>query len=121
MNNPDNSSMEDRERIMKQDGYLLGIAGASLFSGMHFSPWMDLFVLPIAAILASFYISSPVLLFYFASLTVAVAAVIVAGIPAALFERYTGRRHSDSKSMAIWLAGTIVLAIPAIAGMFRGG
>lgn len=113
--------MDDRERVLKQDGYFLGIAASSLFCGMHFSPWLDLFVLPVAAILASFYISSPVLLFYFASLTVAVAAVIVAGIPAALFERYTGRTQSDSTSMAIWLFGTMLLALPAVFGMFRGG
>lgn len=112
-------TMDDREKLMRQDGYLLGIAAASLICGMHFSPWLDLFVPPVAAIMTSFYITSPVLLFYFASLTVAVAAVIVAGIPVALFERATGRRQSDSTSMAIWLAGTVLLAIPAVIGMFR--
>ncbi len=119
--NDTNDTMEDRERLMRQDGYLLGITGTSLICGMHFSPWLDLFVPPVAAIMTSFYITSPVLLFYFSSLTVAVAAVIVAGIPAALFERATGRTRSDSTSMAIWLAGTLLLAVPAVVGMFRPG
>ena len=32
---------DDREKLIRQDGLLIGIAGASLLSGMHFSPFFD--------------------------------------------------------------------------------
>ena len=110
--------MDDRERLLKQDGYLIGIATASLVCGMHFSPWFDLFAGPIAAIMSGFYITSPLLLFYFASLVVSVGAVMLAGIPAAIYERRTGRAQSDATSLAIWLGCTLLLALPALANLF---
>lgn len=110
--------MDDRERLLKQDGYLIGIATASLVCGMHFSPWFDLFAGPIAAIMTGFFVTSPLLLFYFASLVVSVGAVMIAGIPAAIYERSTGRNQSDATSLAIWLGCTLLLALPAFANLF---
>jgi hypothetical protein len=112
--------MDDRERLLKQDGYLIGIATASLLCGMHFSPWFDLFAGPIAAIMTGFFITSPLLLFYFASLVVSVGAVMIAGIPAAIYERNTGKTQSDATSLAIWFGATVVLALPALANLFGG-
>lgn len=109
--------MDDRERLLKQDGYLIGIATASLVCGMHFSPWFDLFAGPIAAIMTGFFITSPLLLFYFASLVVSVGAVMIAGVPVAIFERSTGRTQSDGTSLAIWLGCTLLLALPALGAL----
>lgn len=113
---PDNG--EDRDRLVRQDGLLVGIAGFSLLSGMHFSPYFDpAFILVKFLLAPSFFISSPILLFYFTSLFVAVSCLIIAGVPAALFERATGRRNSDALSLGIWLAGVIILALPAAIGV----
>ncbi|HEV7325390.1 MAG TPA: hypothetical protein VGN91_09985, partial [Bosea sp. (in: a-proteobacteria)] len=65
----------------------------------------------------AFFLSSPILLFYFTSLFVSVSCLIIAGVPAAVFERVTGRRNSDALSLGIWLAGVIILALPAVTGL----
>jgi hypothetical protein len=105
--------MEDREDILRRDGMLVGLATAGLVNGMHTSPWFDVMSAPIAAILSGFYITSPVLLFYFASLSVSVFTVILAGVPAAIYEQSQGLKASNGRSMTIWLAAAVVLALPA--------
>ena len=105
---------DDRETLIRQDGLLIGIAGASLLSGMHFSPLFDpAFVLVKFLIAPAFFISSPLLLFYFTSLLVSVSCLIVAGVPAALYERVLGRRTSSVVSLLIWLAVAALMTYPA--------
>ena len=48
--------------------------------------------------------------------------IIVAGIPAALYERFTGvTEDSTDVSLWIWLAGTALLTLPAIGNFFQIG
>lgn len=108
------SDMERREHLLRQDGFLLGIATLSLANGMDFSAYFEAGFVLIKPLLFSFSISSPVLIFYFTSLLLALATVVIAGVPAALFERMTGRRQSDAASMTIWLATTGLLALPSL-------
>lgn len=109
---------DERETLIRQDGLLIGIAGASLLSGMHFSPFFDpAFIVVKFLIAPTFYISSPILLFYFTSLLVSISCLIVAGAGAAIFERVTGRTTSDAVSLGVWLAGLLVLAVPVFVGM----
>lgn len=106
---------DERESLMIRDGMLVGIAGFSLLPGQHFSPWFDpAFIVVKALIAPAFYITSPLLLFYFTSLLVSVAALIVAGVPAALYERFRGQTESDVISLGIWLVGVLAMAIPVI-------
>ncbi len=106
--------MEDREDILRRDGTLVGLATAGLVNGMHTSPWFDVMSAPIAAILTGFYITSPVLLFYFVSLSVSVFTVILAGVPAAIYEQSQGLTTSNARSLTIWLVAAILLALPAL-------
>ena len=115
---PPGDSMDERERALKQDGYLLGIATVSLVNGMHFSPWFDAFVVPVAALMANFWITSPLILLYLTSLILSVSTLIVAGIPAALFERVRGQNESSPRSLFIWLMSCAVVSLPAILRMF---
>lgn len=110
----------DREKALRQDGLLIGIAVVSMLNGMHFSPWINLFAAALAPLLAAFFITSPVLLFYFASLTLAVATAIIAGIPAALYERANGLNESSGASLGIWLVTAMVLTIPTVIAFFTG-
>lgn len=107
---------DQREALLKRDGMLVGIAGLSLLNGMHFSPFFDPAFVLFRIFAPGFFISSPLLLFYFTSLLLSVATLIIAGVPAALFERMTGRTQSDTVSLGIWLAGTALLAAPSLFG-----
>lgn len=117
---PPNDGMDDREAALKQDGYLLGVALLSLINGMHFSPLYDLFLVPVAALATGFWISSKLIIFYLASLIISVSIAVLAGVPAALYERYAGLRQSSIRSLQIWLAATFVLSLPALLALFRG-
>lgn len=114
------SEMERREALLKQDGYIIGIASLSLLNGMHFSPYFSFVAIPFGPILREYGITSPVITFYLASLIVAVGSVMVAGIPVAIFERLTGRRQSDSTSMAVWLGAIFLITLPSLMGLVSG-
>ena len=48
--------------------------------------------------------------------------LIIGGIPAAIYERFAGvQNDSTETSLWIWLAGTAILAIPAIGNFFSIG
>ncbi len=113
-------SPEEREKILRRDGLLIGVAVVCMLNGMHFSPWINLFAAALAPLLAAFYITSPILLFYFASLTLGVATAILAGVPAALYERAKGLGESNGASLGIWLVTAMVLTIPTVITFFTG-
>ncbi len=115
------SEMDRREALLKQDGYIIGLASLSLINGMHFSPYFSFIAIPFGPILREYGITSPVITFYLASLIVAVGSVIVSGIPAAIFERLTGRQQTDSTSMAVWLGAIFLITIPSFMGLVSGG
>ena len=52
---------------------------------------------------------------------VSTATIILAGIPAALYERFAGAKDSTPVSLWIWLAGTAILTLPAIGNFFQFG
>jgi len=74
-------------------------------------------------------ILSPALLFgnvsltlMFSSLMVSTATIILAGIPAALYERVVGAKDDSTlASLWIWLAGTAILTLPAIGNFLKIG
>ena len=106
--------MDDRQYAMQRDGILVGVAGFSLLSGMHFSPYFDPVYILLRPFTPTLIVSSPLLTFYFTSLFISVIAVVLAGIPAALYERLRGERHTSVVSLLIWLAGVLVSALPVL-------
>ena len=62
----------------------------------------------------AFFATSISILFFFASILLATLTIMVAGVPAALYERATGASDSTQVSMWIWLACSGVLTLPAI-------
>jgi hypothetical protein len=106
--------MDERESLLRRDGTMIGLATAGLINGTHTSPWFDVMAAPVAAILSGFYITSPVLLFYFVSLSVSIFTVILAGVPAAMYEQRQGLTESTPKSLMIWLVSAGFLALPAL-------
>lgn len=115
-----NDNMDDRERLLRQDVLLAGILGISVLNGMHFSPWFDpAYLLARPFFQITFWISSPIIVFYFTSLALSTLTVMLAGVPAAIFERITGREKSDAISLGIWFAAALLLSIPALLAAAR--
>jgi hypothetical protein len=107
---------DNREEIMKRDIFMVAIASLALLNGQAFSPVFDLVFIFMRPFAAAFYITSPVLLFYFTSLFLSIMTLMLSGVAAAAFERMTSRSASDATSLGVWLAACIVLVLPALFG-----
>jgi hypothetical protein len=55
----------------------------------------------------------PEILFYLSSLIVATGTLLIGGVPAALYERMLGGEPESPAAMYIWLAGVLLLTLPA--------
>src|SRR5688572_15769347 len=106
---------------MERNFYYIGIACFGMINGV-FNP-----LIVFAYIWSKVFMSYPLfeveaLIFYFASLMLSTATIILGGIPAAIYERLSGiTGDSTPTSLWIWLAGTAVLTIPAIGDFLKIG
>ena len=106
---------------MDRNLYYIGIAFFGMVNGL-FNPLM-----PLAYVLSKVLMFVPLfgsesLIFYFASLMLSTATIILGGIPAALYERFVGAKdNSTEASLWVWLAGTGILTIPAIGNFIQVG
>jgi hypothetical protein len=106
---------------MNRNLYYVGIAFFGMINGV-FSPLYLLAFAYSAQLMAGPLFGNIGLIAYFASLMLSTATVILAGVPAALYERYVGAKDDSTEtSLWIWLAGTAILAIPAVGNFLRIG
>ena len=106
---------------MDRNYYFIGIAFFAMINGIFNASWL-LFAWIHAVVLSpALLFGSPSLTRMFASLMVSTATVILAGIPAALYERFVGAEDSTPASLWIWLAGTALLTLPAIGNFLNIG
>lgn len=103
------SDMDQREQTMQQDVLLVAIAGASLFNGMPQSPILFPFLVLLKPFIAGTLLESQLVLTYLASFLASATTLAVGGVPAALYERFTGKTRSTATSLMIWLAGVAAL------------
>ncbi len=101
--------------------YYIGIAFFAMINGI-FNP-LFFFVFQISAyLMAEPLFGSTAAIAYFASLMLSTGTVILAGIPAALYERFAGAREDSTvASLWIWLAGTAILTLPAVGNFLAMG
>ena len=101
--------------------YYIGIAFFGMINGI-FNP-LFFFVFQLSAyLMAEPLFGSTAAIAYFASLMLSTGTVILAGIPAALYERFIGAKDDSTvTSLWIWLAGTAVLTLPAIGNFLKIG
>ncbi len=114
---PPHSDMDEREQLMKRDVLLVATAGASLLNGMHFSPLFDPVAILLRPFIAGTLLSTPLVSLYITSIFISLMTLLVAGIPAAIYERLKGQTDSSPVSLGIWLVCTLILTIPALLGM----
>jgi hypothetical protein len=106
---------------MERNFYYIGIAFFGMINGL-FSPlllfayiWSKVFMfVPLFGVEA--------LIFYFGSLMLSTATIILGGIPGAIYERWIGASDDSTvTSLWIWLAGTAILTVPAIGNFVSVG
>jgi hypothetical protein len=106
---------------MDRNLYFIAIAFFGMINGI-FNP-LILLVYGYSAYLMSVPLfGSPNLIFYFASLMLSTATIILGGIPAAIYEHVIGAREDSTEgSLWIWLAATALLSVPAIGNFLQIG
>lgn len=99
---------------MPANPFIVALMAVGMLNGI-FSPF---FVITsqvmITAIMPLLILAGPRVTAFLASLIAATATIMLAGVPAALFERITGRRETDTASYAIWLMAAVVISLPAL-------
>ncbi len=102
---------------MKNQSYYAALLGFAIVNGI-FSP-LTIFVI------ALYWLWYPILLppylpvvAMMASLIVSTLTIMVAGVPAAIYERFAGSDGTDTISAWIWLSCTALLSVPAINRVF---
>ena len=106
---------------MERHWYYIAIAFFGMVNGM-FHPLRVMTYILTKVLMTVPLFGSEALIFYFSSLMLATATIIVAGIPAAIYERFVGAKDdSTDASLWIWLAGTAILTLPAIGNFLTIG
>ena len=108
---------DNREELLRQDVMLIATAAASLLNGMQFSPYFDPVFILLRPFIAGTLLSTPLVLFYLTSIFISLMTLLIAGVPAALYERFRGAQESTATSIGIWLGCTILLAIPSLVAL----
>lgn len=107
---------------MERQWYYIGIAFFGMINGM-FNQIALLFALIHVQILApALLFGSVPLTLFMSSLMVSTATIILAGIPAAIYEHWIkAGDDSTATSLWIWLAGTGLLTLPAMGNFIEIG
>ncbi len=101
--------------------YYIGIAFFGMINGI-FNP-LFFFAFQICVyLMAAPLFESTAAIAYFTSLMLSTGTIILAGIPAALYERFIGAKDDSTvTSLWIWLAGTALLSVPSIGNFLKIG
>jgi hypothetical protein len=107
---------------MSRNAYYIGIAFFGMINGLFNQVAVLYALLHVQVLAPALFFGSASLTLMFSSLMVSTATIILAGIPAALYERWIGAKDdSTDASMWIWLAGTALLTLPAAGNFLEVG
>jgi hypothetical protein len=95
------------------------LAALSLLNGLPASPAFDSIYFLIRPFAPVGFAAAPTVLFYFTSLLLALGTLMLAGVPAALYERMRGLRRSSPVSLLLWFAATLLLVWPALSARLQ--
>lgn len=107
---------------MERNFYYIGIAFFGMINGIFNQTALLFALIHVQIVAPALLFGSTALTLMFSSLMVSTATVILAGIPAALYERFGGAKDDSTPvSLWIWLAGTALLTLPAIGNFIEFG
>ncbi|MFN4275063.1 MAG: hypothetical protein ACK4FJ_02095 [Ferrovibrio sp.] len=98
---------------MNPQTVFIAILGVTLLNGFV-SPIVPLVFIMSPIWLPEFVPPTRIVLLYGTSLIVSISTLMLAAVPAGIFERATGRQDSDMTSMLVWLGAAILLTLPGL-------
>jgi hypothetical protein len=107
---------------MPRHFYFIGIAFFGMINGLFNQLWLLFALIHMQILAPALLFGSVPLTLMFSSLMVSTATVILGGIPAVIYERFAGAKDDSTEaSLWIWLAGTALLALPAVGNFLEIG
>jgi hypothetical protein len=106
---------------MSLQPYIIAIVAFGMLSGMFSTVMVPNVTGALLLLAPGLLVTSPHVLVFLVYLVGATLTIMIGGIPAALYERATGAQESSVTSMWIWLAGTALVSLPAIATFLELG
>lgn len=107
---------------MNRNLYYIAIAFFGMINGIFNQLGLLFTLIYVQALTGPLLFGSTSLTLIFASLMVSTGTIILAGVPAAIYERIVrAKDDSTEASLWIWLAGTAILTIPAVENFIRIG
>jgi hypothetical protein len=99
---------------------LTATIACATFNGFGRSPVFDSVDYMLGVVLRGYpYMTRAVIYAYVTPVAITLMTLAIAGIPAALYERIRGLKSSTAVSLGIWLAVTVLLALPSITRAFE--
>jgi len=96
----------------RQTLFLL-VLGLSIVNGI-FSPLLRIAVPISAALMPELFPRTLEWVLFWASILIASTTLLFSGVPAAVYERLIQREPQGTTSLWIWLAGAVLLSLPAM-------
>src|SRR5262249_33967381 len=101
-------------RLVGQGAPLIGVAAVAAFNGSLFFPAFDSIFYYLDTFARGSLLYAPQHYLYVTSAFIALMTLLIAGIPAALYERIRGLKSSTPVSLGIWLVAAVLLSLPTI-------
>jgi hypothetical protein len=102
---------------MDNNGTFSVILAICLFNGL-FSPLLPVVFAISPIFLPAFVPMEPEYLFYMSSMALSTTTLFLAGVPAAIVERFTNSDRQAPGPLYIWLTAAIVISLPAFLRLF---
>lgn len=99
--------------MLDRQTLLLLIIGVCIVNGI-FSPYLRIAIPVSAALLPELFPRTVEWVLFWGSILLSSATLLFSGVPAALYERLVQREEKSDAFMWIWLAGAVVLTLPAV-------
>jgi exosortase/archaeosortase len=92
----------------------------AVFNGLEWSPFYDSVAYVLYLAMRGYPMATAARMTSVAPLAIAVMTLLIAGIPAAIYERIRGLHASTPVSLGIWLVAAVLLTVPTIRNIFGG-
>jgi hypothetical protein len=112
--------LEHRPRLLGHGVPLVGVGAIAAFNGTLFSPVFDSVFYYVDSFARGTMFYSPELYLNVTSAFMALMTLLIAGIPAALYERTRGLKMSSLTSLGIWFVAAVLLSLPTILNLLVG-
>jgi hypothetical protein len=99
--------------MLDRQTLLFVLLGLCIVNGI-FSPFLRIAIPITAALMPELFPRTVEWVLFWSSILLSSATLLFAGVPAALYERLTGAPRDGMASMWIWLAGALLLSLPAV-------